>query len=144
MVGSRTRPTYTQGVSLFDRFRRQRRGTASGPPASGKTLAELKDFIGSREGVEAYVEPPTSVYAMSVCLVAADGEYIRRPVKDDTQAKELCAHTRVPLYDARIVGYPKRMREYQKGVRQQGTSLHDLPPLETTGEPDRHPDSRDD
>lgn len=130
-------------MSLFDRFRRKRRGTPSGPPASGKTLAELKEFIASREGVEAYVEPPTSVYAMSVCLVAADGEYMRRPVKDDTQAKELCDHAGVPLYDARIVGYPKRMREYQKGVRQQGTSIDDLPPLTTTSEPDRRPGTHD-
>ncbi len=131
-------------MSLFDRFRRKRRGTPSGPPASAKTLAELKDFIASREGVEAYAEPPTSVYAMSVCLVAADGEYIRRPVKDDRQAQELCSDSRVPLYDARIVGYPKRMREYQKGVRQQGITLDDLPPLETTSDPDQRPESRED
>lgn len=130
-------------MSLFDRFRRQRRGTPSGPAPSGKTLAELKGFITSREGVEAYAEPPTSVYAMSVCLVAADGEYMRRPVKDGKQAQELCTDAGVPLYDARIVGYPKRMREYQKGVPQQSVSLDDLPPLQTTGEPDRS-EGRDD
>lgn len=130
-------------MSLFDRFRRQRRGTPSGPAASGKTLNELKDFISSRDGVEAYVEPPTSVYAMSVCLVAADGEYMRRPVKDDKQARDLCSHEGVPLYDARIVGYPRRMREYQKGVRQRGITLDDLPPLDTTGEPDRRPGTSD-
>lgn len=131
-------------MSLFDRFRRKARGTPSGPPPSGKTLSDLKGFIASREGVEAYVEPPTSVYAMSVCLVAADGEYVRRPVKDEKQAQELCSHAGVPLYDARIVGYPRRMREYQKGVRQQGITLDDLPPLETTSEPDRRPGNPED
>jgi len=131
-------------VSLFDRFRRKGRAMPSGPAASGKTLGEIKDFIDTRDGVEAYIEPPTSVYAMSVCLVAADGEYIRRPVKDDRQARELCAQRGVPLYDARIVGYPRRMREYQRGVRQQGVSLDELPPLETTPEPDPRPETHDD
>lgn len=131
-------------MSLFDRFRRKRAGTPSGPAPSQKTLKELREFLSSREGVEAYVEPPTSVYAMTVCLVAADGEYMRRPVKDGQQARELCTQGGVPLYDARIVGYPKRMREYQRGVRQQGVNLEDLPPLNVTDEPGNRPESRDD
>jgi hypothetical protein len=137
-------------VSLFDRFRRKRRtGPSPGQEASGKTLKELGEFMRSRPGVEAYAEPPTSVYAMSLCLVAADGEYLRRPVKDEKQAKELCGENGVPLYDARLVGYPRRMREYQRGTPQAGISLDDLPPLETTGrteadpEPEHNPD-RDD
>lgn len=129
-------------MSLFDRFRRKR-SSPSGPAPSGKTLSELRDFLATREGVEGYVEPPTAVYAMTVCLVAADGEYVRRPVKDGQQAKELCAERGVPLYDARIVGYPRRMREYQRGVRQQGTSLEDLPPLEVTDEHEQRPENRD-
>ena len=84
----------------------------------------------SRDGVEAFVEPPTSVYAMTLCLVAADGEYLRQPVKDEKQAKRLCGEYGIPLYDARIVGYPKRMRDYERGVRQQRIGLEDLPPLE--------------
>ena len=88
----------------------------------------------SREGVEAFVEPPTSVYSMSVCLVAADGEYLRQPIKDEKQAKRLCGEYGIPLYDARIVGYPKRMRDYEKGVKGTRVSLDDLPPLTTTEE----------
>jgi hypothetical protein len=91
----------------------------------------------SREGVEAFVEPPTSVYAMTLCLVAADGEYLRQPVKDEKQAKRLCGEFGIPLYDARIVGYPKRMRDYERGVRQQRIGLEDLPPLEVIDRPDR-------
>lgn len=86
----------------------------------------------SREGVEAYVEPPTTVYAMTLCLVAADGEYLRRPVKDAKQARALCTAHGVPLYDARIVGYPQRMRDYDRGMRRRGVTLDELPPLETT------------
>jgi hypothetical protein len=93
--------------------------------------------MATREGVEAFVEPPTAVYAMTLCLVAADGEYRRQPVKDEKQARALCAEHGIPLYDARIVGYPKRMREYERGVRQQRISLDDMPPLDVVEEPER-------
>lgn len=89
-----------------------------------------------REGVEAFIEPPTPVYAMSLCLVAADGEYIRRPVKDAKQANQMASKHGVPIYDARIVGYPRRMREYDRGKRSQGVRLEDLPPLEVTDKPE--------
>lgn len=118
-------------MGVFDRFRR-RRGTPSGPGPSPRTLADIKEFMASRDGVEAFVEPPTTVYSMSLCLVATDGEYIRRPITDERQARKLCRDNGVPLYDARIVGYPRRMRDYERGVRRQSISLDDLPPLETT------------
>jgi hypothetical protein len=127
-------------VGFFDRFRRKR-DTPTGPKASAKTLAELRDFVTSREGVEAYIEPPTSIYAMTLCLVAGDGEHLRRAVKDEKQARTLCGDHGVPLYDARIVGYPKRMKDYERGVRQQRVSLDDLPPLEVAdGEPENDPE----
>jgi hypothetical protein len=122
-------------VSLFDRFRRRATPGQQGP--SAKSLAELKQFMGSRDGVEGYIEPPTTIYAMTLCLVAADGEYLRRPVRDQRQAKQLCAESGVPVYDARIVGYPKRMREYERGMRQHRITLDDLPPLDVTEDP-RH------
>lgn len=117
-------------MSLFDRFRRRGKKPASGG-ANAKTMAELEEFMSTRQGVEAYAEPPTSIYAMTMVVVAADGEYLRRPVKDDKQARTLTRKHGVPLYDARIVGYPRRMREYDRGVRRPGVSLNDLPPLET-------------
>ena len=91
----------------------------------------------TRDGVEAFVEPPTPIYAMTLCLVAVDGEYLRQPVKDEKHAKKLCSEHGVPLYDARIVGYPKRMREYERGVRGRRVSLEDMPPLTTIDEGDR-------
>lgn len=125
-------------VGLFDRFRK-RRSTPAGPGPSARTLEDLKEFMKTRDGVEAYVEPPTSVYAMTLCLVAADGEHMRRAIKDEKQAKSLCSDHGVPIYDARIVGYPKRMRDYERGLRSQGISLEDLPPLDITDEPDTDP-----
>jgi hypothetical protein len=121
-------------VGLFDRFRK-RRSTPAGPGASQRTLEDLKEFMRTRTGVEAYVEPPTPVYAMTLCLVAGDGEHIRRAIKNEKQAHSVCKEHGVPLYDARIVGYPRRMRDYERGVRQRGVSLDDLPPLDLTDEP---------
>lgn len=123
-------------MGLFDRFRRGR-GKPAGPGPSARTVAELKEFLRTREGVEGYVEPPTAVYAMTLCLVAGDGEYIRRPVRDERQSRGLCAESGVPLYDARIVGYPRRMRDYERGVRGERVELADLPPLEVTDERER-------
>jgi hypothetical protein len=126
-------------VGVFDRFRRQgsdkEQASSSGRP-SGQNTAELKEFLQSRNGSEAFLEPPTSVYAMTLCVVAADGEYVRRPVKDEKQARKLCDDHGVPVYDARKVGYPRRMRDYDRGVRHQGVDLDDLPPLETTEDAD--------
>jgi hypothetical protein len=122
-------------VGLFDRFRRQR-NTPAGPGPSARTVEDLREFLRTRAGVEAYIEPPTPVYAMTLCLVASDGEHIRRAVKDGRQARHLCDDHGVPLYDARKVGYPKRMKEFEKGVRPRGISLEDLPPLDVTDEPE--------
>ena len=119
------------GVSFFDRFRRRQDNRR---PANAQTLADIEEFLRTREGVEAFVEPPTPVHSMSVCLVAADGEYLRRPIKDAKQARQVTARHGVPLYDARIVGYPKRMREYDRGVRSTHVNLDDLPPLDITEE----------
>ena len=89
----------------------------------------------TREGVEGFVEPPTPVYAMTLCLVAADGEYLRQPIKDEKAGRRLCGEYGVPMYDARIVGYPKRMRDYERGVRSNRISLEDLPPLDVIDDP---------
>ena len=123
-------------VSLFDRFRR-RNDKPGGPGPSAQAQSRLKEFMTSREGVEGFVEPPTPVYAMTLCLVAADGEYLRQPVKDERQARRLCGEFGIPLYDARIVGYPKRMRDYEKGVKQARISLEDMPPLDVINDPRR-------
>jgi hypothetical protein len=120
-------------VGLFDRFRKNR-GTPSGPVPSAETLAALREFIASREGVEGYIEPQTAVYGMTLLLVAGDGEHLRRPVKDERQARRLCSEAGIPLYDARIVGYPRRMKDFQRGVRPPRISLEDLPPLNVTGD----------
>ena len=96
--------------------------------ASRASTRDLEQFAASRRGVEAYVEPKTAIYSTTLLLVAGDGEYLRRPIGDRAQAATLCDRLNVPLYDAARVGYPKRMREYDAGVRPRPVDDADLPP----------------
>ena len=95
---------------------------------SDPALDELEAFARSRRGVEAYLEPRTNLYGLSVLLVAGDGEYLRRPVPDEASVRGLCGRLGLPLYDARRVGYPRRVRDYARGVRPDPVDLGDLPP----------------
>jgi hypothetical protein len=74
----------------------------------------LLDFVRTRVGVEAFVEPATAVLPATVLLVASSGEWTRRRVPDDTIVRDLG----VPVYDARLVGYPRRMREWNERTKQ--------------------------
>jgi hypothetical protein len=47
-----------------------------------------------------------------VVLVASDGEWTRRRVTRPAAARRLARSLRIPLYDVRLVGYPRRMRDY--------------------------------
>jgi hypothetical protein len=120
-------------MGFLDRFRRKRRRSVV-PPPSPEMTRDLVAFMREREGVEAFVEPPTPVWPMSLCLVDGDGDSVRRPVADEAQAKRICGEQGVPVYDARIVGYPKRMKDFQRGVRQQRISLDEMPPLDVVDE----------
>lgn len=134
-------------VTLFDRFRRKPQRDTPLTAASKRNRADLEEFLTSREGVEGFVEPPTSTYAMTLCLVASDGEALRRAIKNEAQAKKLCDEYDVPLYDARKVGYPQRMKDYQQGVRRDKVRLEDMPPLvadETADAPEAETDTDDD
>lgn len=96
--------------------------------ASRASTKEIDAFVASRPGVEGYLEPKTAIYSTTVLLIAADGEYLRRPVRDREQAVEVCEKHGIPLYDAAKVGYPKRMRDYDRGIRRDTVDLADLPP----------------
>ncbi|HWH31828.1 MAG TPA: hypothetical protein VNU01_04075 [Egibacteraceae bacterium] len=122
-------------MGLFDRFRRKRRHSPV-PAPSAQLTRELVAFMRERDGVEAFIEPPTAVWPMSLCLVDGDGDSVRRPVQDEDQARRLCNEQGVPLYDARIVGYPKRMKDFQRGVKGERVSLDEMPPLDVVEDPD--------
>ncbi|MFQ6170531.1 hypothetical protein ACK8HX_02900 [Oryzobacter sp. R7] len=93
---------------------RRRRGPAS--PRGGADLssarAHLADFVASRRGVEAYVEPATNITATTVVLIAHDGEWTRRALPSRPVAFEVARGLDVPVYDVNLTGYPARMREW--------------------------------
>lgn len=97
-------------MGLFGR----RRGAAAGGYWQDKdeTLAYLDAFVGSRRGVEVYVEPATVVTETTVALVAADGEWTRRRIGSPKAAAAFAKKHSIPVYDAAVRGYPPRMRAW--------------------------------
>ena len=99
-------------MGLFDRFRGRgsRRASAGRDPAVDLTY--LHQWVAEHEGVEAYVEPQTTVTDVTVVLVAADGEWTRRRTGGHAGARRLSDQLHIPVYDVQKVGYPQRMRDY--------------------------------
>jgi hypothetical protein len=109
--GSRT------GVGLFDKFRGRgsARKSAGNDPAAD--LAYLRQWVAQHTGVEAFVEPKTTVTDVTVVLVAADGEWTRRRAGGHAGARRLNERLEIPVYDVQKVGYPRRMRDYDERKR---------------------------
>jgi hypothetical protein len=95
-------------------FRRRRKSAAGSldRAADSSDTAHLEEFARTRRGVEAFVEPPTTMTATTVVFVAHDGEWTRRRVKDAQAAHDLARKLSIPAYDAQVVGYPQRMRDW--------------------------------
>jgi hypothetical protein len=117
--------------------RKPRRGLfrrRAGEVRSGDVdLKAMREFAGTRAGVEAYVEPRTMQQPMTAVLVAHDGEWLRFTVPDERAVRSLG----VPVYEAARTGYPRRMKEYRRDrppgsgpAPPSGPSLDDLPPLD--------------
>jgi hypothetical protein len=104
--------------SRVDRMSRRLKGV-QGP---NEERDDLRAFIESREGLEAYVEPKTVMHPLSVVLVAGDGEHRRFTLFDDAYLRELARERDLPIFDAGRVGYPERMREYAKRKRLESDS----------------------
>lgn len=95
-------------------------GRSDGPQMDidGKAVtAHLRAFAESKRGVEAYVEPATSVTTTTIVLIAWDGEWTRRAVGTPQEAFELSRRLGVPAYDVNQTGYPNRMREWNSRKR---------------------------
>jgi len=110
-------------VNLFGRGRRgarfkrptgdtARTGSTRVRASSSEDEAHLADFIGTREGVEGFVEPRTAVSDVTLLLVAWDGEFTRRRVPSADWAYTFCQRRGIKAYEAGVVGVPQRMREY--------------------------------
>jgi hypothetical protein len=80
--------------------------------------ADLIAFAREHRGVEAYLEPRTAGGpGITVVLVAASGEWTRRRVTGPQAAQALARRLDVPAYDASVVGYPQRMRDWTRASR---------------------------
>lgn len=117
-------PSYSAGMGWFSRRRRAKaehlQGRSDGPlmEIDRKAVeAYFRAFVQSHRGVEAYVEPATSVTTTTVVLIAWDGEWTRRAVGTPKEAFELSRRLSVPVYDVNQTGYPNRMREWNTRKR---------------------------
>lgn len=93
-------------------FSRRRKATAETRQADAAVVAHLEDFLATRRGVEAFIELPTTVTRATVLLIAYDGEWTRRSVESVEWARKFASRHGLPAYDAGVVGYPQRMRDY--------------------------------
>lgn len=92
--------------------RRREKASPKGGSDLSSARAHLADFVASRRGVEAYVEPATNVTATTVVLIAHDGEWTRRALPSRPVAFDVARGLDVPVYDVNLTGYPARMREW--------------------------------
>ncbi len=97
-------------MALFRRGGRDRPGTLRS--ANSADLEHLAIFIKSRQGVEAYLEPRTTVTDTTLVLVASTGEWTRRRIPGESGARDFTRKHSIPLYEVAIVGYPQRMRDW--------------------------------
>ena len=107
--------------SAFERLLGRPRPAPDGPArpdaARGETLRHLQEFVGTRVGVEAYIEPPNAHTPTTVLLVATTGEWTRRRVPDERTGFEVARSLGVPVYNVRFTGYPQRMRAWTSAQR---------------------------
>jgi hypothetical protein len=82
-------------------------------------LKELESFAAERKGVEGYIEPRTTTQPTTLLLVDRTGDNVRGAVRDPQDAAAFCEKLGIPVYDAAVVGYPRRMRDFERGRRAQ-------------------------
>jgi hypothetical protein len=81
--------------------------------SSRADLDALKQFVQTRQGVEAWIEPQTSVTHTTLLLVAHDGESIRRRVSSAQAGHDFARKKlKIPVYDSNLVPIAARKRDY--------------------------------
>ena len=88
-------------------------------------LKQLEVFAEERKGVEGYIEPRTATSPTTLLLVDRDGDHLRAPVRDPDDAVAFCEGRGIPVYDAQVIGYPKRMKDFEKRRRTVDTDALD-------------------
>jgi hypothetical protein len=90
---------------------------------SNPELDKLAEFAVARKGVEGYIEPRTATSPTTLLLVDRDGDHARAPVREPVDAAAFCERLGIPVYDAQVIGYPKRMRDFERNRHAQGDSI---------------------
>ncbi|HLS72846.1 MAG TPA: oxidoreductase [Actinomycetaceae bacterium] len=91
--------------------------TVSAADRRAEVTAYFREFVTTRAGVEAYLEPPTPNDPTTMVLVAKTGEWTRRRVPDAKAARALAAELEIPVYDVNLTGYPSSMRRWSAAQR---------------------------
>ena len=105
-------------MGLLDRLGLGRRkGVLRGAEAGD--VAHLRAWVATHEGVEAFVEPRTTVTQTTMLLVDRDGAWTRRRLSGPDAARKLARSMQIPVYDVQLVGYPQRMRDHDARQRVQ-------------------------
>jgi hypothetical protein len=101
-----------------------RRRSAAGTRADRgvSDLQHLENFVHTRAGVEAYLEPRTTVTEPTVILIAHDGEWTRRRVPSHQHVRAWGRKIGIPVYDVALTGYPQRMRDFNERRKAAGNA----------------------
>ena len=86
-------------------------------------LTRLQNFAAEHQGVEGYIEPRTATQPTTLLLVDRSGANLRGAVQDPEDAVGFCERLGIPVYDAAVVGYPKRMRDFERGRKPSAESI---------------------
>jgi len=109
-------------MALFGRRKsRGREGSGTVRTGTSADFDHLSGFLRTREGVEAFVEPRTTVTDTTIVLVARDGEWTRRRIDGPEGASRFAKSQGIPLYDVAVVGYQQRMRDYNARKKATGS-----------------------
>jgi len=104
-------------VGILDGLRRRRKNDRASGSGGATAAQHLEGFISSRRGIEAWVEQPTTLTGPTLLLIAYDGEWTRRSVPSAAWARRFAQSHQLPCYDAGVVAYPQRMRDYNSRAK---------------------------
>lgn len=101
-------------MAWFRRKRRDGMTAAEARDVDREAVAHFLEWMSTRRGIEIFTEPRTTMQVPTMMLVAHDGEFTRRPVRSPEDAEKFAREHALPIYDATVVGYPQRMRDYSR------------------------------